>query len=114
MGLGALVGFALGSRRMIRGTVTFDWTDGFEQFDDFFQGYIAEVRFWDGARTPEEVAETYKTRMTPGLAASWRVRAASRMRAGSLLRPVSREDASLTQTYRKARTTDGPAPVIRV
>ena len=59
----------VGARRQ---AVMFDWSAGFDQFTDFFEGYIAEVRFWDGARTPTEVAETYKTRMTPGLAAEHR------------------------------------------
>ena len=48
----------------------FDWDMGFDQFTDFFQGYIAEVRFWDGARTAGEIAGTYATRMTPELAAA--------------------------------------------
>lgn len=59
----------VGARRQ---AVVFDWSAGFEQFTDFFQGYIAEVRFWDGARTPAEVAETYKVRMTPEKAAAQR------------------------------------------
>ncbi len=59
----------VGARRQ---AVVFDWSAGFEQFTDFFQGYIAEVRFWDGARTPAEVAETYKVRMTPERAAAQR------------------------------------------
>ena len=59
----------VGARRQ---AVVFDWAAGFEQFTDFFQGYVAEVRFWDGARTPAEVAETYKVRMTPERAAAQR------------------------------------------
>ncbi len=79
----------VGARRT---AVTFDWTDGFEQFDDFFQGYIAEVRFWDGARTPEEVAETYKTRMTPELAAEHRESIYAKWKGNDEEDPATRND----------------------
>ena len=31
---------------------------------DFFKGSVAEIRTWDGARTPEQIINTYKTRYT--------------------------------------------------
>ena len=43
----------------------FDWTGDFDQFTDFYKGYVAEVRLWDGARTQEEIASNYMKRMTP-------------------------------------------------
>ena len=59
----------VGARRNV---VEFDWAGDFSQFTDFFKGYIAEVRFWDGARTSSEIASAYKVRMTPELAAAER------------------------------------------
>ncbi len=34
------------------------------QFQEFFNGYVDEVRLWDGARTADEIASTYATRFT--------------------------------------------------
>ena len=36
----------------------------FEQFDQFFKGWVAEVRFWDGARTAAEIRSAYRKRMS--------------------------------------------------
>ena len=38
---------------------------GFDQFRDFFKGYVSEVRFWDGARSQTEIRTNYRVRMTP-------------------------------------------------
>ncbi len=53
----------IGARRR---DVAFDWeaSAGFEQFTDFFQGWISEVRFWDGARTQTEIVDGFGTAMS--------------------------------------------------
>lgn len=57
----------VGARRAV---TEFGWDAGFEQFTDFLKGYVAEVRFWDGARSASEIAGAYKTRMSPADAAA--------------------------------------------
>ena len=52
----------IGARRAV---TEFDWTGGFDQFTDFYKGYVSEVRLWDGARSSGEIKNAYKTRMTP-------------------------------------------------
>ena len=42
------------------GTIAYDSMNG----DEWFQGYVDEVRVWDGARTASEVAATYTVHMT--------------------------------------------------
>ena len=44
----------------------FDWNSdeaSFAQFTQFFKGWVAEVRFWDGARTAAEIQSAYNRRM---------------------------------------------------
>ncbi len=43
----------------------YDYPRNFENyFENYYQGYVSEVRFWDGARTAAEIEQTYKSRFT--------------------------------------------------
>jgi len=79
----------VGARRNV---VEFDWTGDFSQFTDFFKGYIAEVRFWDGARTANEIASTYKRRMTPDRAAEQRETVYKKWKGDDIEDPATRND----------------------
>ncbi len=58
-------GTTIGARRQAEnGNVTFSMNMGFEQFTDFFQGYVSEVRLWDGAHSDKAILENYKKRMS--------------------------------------------------
>ena len=50
-------------------TVTVDYG----QLREWYQGYVDEVRIWDGARTEAEIAGSYRTRMTLDEAATNRL-----------------------------------------
>ena len=54
-------GMTIGARRA---GVEFDWSTNFTAFADFYQGYVSEVRIWDGARTAAEIKGAYKTAMS--------------------------------------------------
>lgn len=42
----------------------YDGNENFDNLQEYFQGWIDEVRIWDGARTGEEINENYRTRFS--------------------------------------------------
>ena len=40
-----------------------------EAYENFFQGFVDEIRIWDGARTNDEIADEFRVRYTSQLAA---------------------------------------------
>ncbi len=57
----------IGARRT---AIEFDWNGGFGQFDEFFKGHVAEVRFWDGVCTDREILGAFNRRLSAADAAA--------------------------------------------
>lgn len=51
----------VGARRT---ALELDLDGGFDQYTDFYKGYVSEIRLWDGARPAAQIKANYKKRMT--------------------------------------------------
>ena len=54
--------FVIGARAVTGDAITLSENTGWEAFDDYYTGWIDEVRVWDGARTGAEIAADWQKR----------------------------------------------------
>ena len=66
-----------------------DIMSGPDAYENYFKGYIDEVRVWDGARKMSEIADDVMTRYTSALAQENRARVFAAWKDGGLRTPLS-------------------------
>jgi len=57
------IAFVMGARALTGDAIGLTEKTTWEGFDEFYAGYVDEVRIWDGARSLDEIQGSYKQRM---------------------------------------------------